>query len=164
MKRIIIFLFLLLLLSLASCKKEKKVSIDEIYGKYYYDECVYLSSFAAGSTIEEENRNHKNITRYVLMSDNYYYYVDSSTDATLSMRNVVYEEKGMFDNIISNEKIKSILKNKTTRFDIIRNNVNQGYSFVFTEDEAYYLELRYISSEISYDVWQIVKLKKIDGE
>lgn len=160
MKKYINIIILLLLISITSCKANKpKLNLDDLYGKLYYDECIYLSPYISDITIAEETANHKGISRFDITENSFYYYETSSPEASMTLRMVTYQEKDVNDNLTINNDVKDILKNMTTRYDIYRNNTFQCYSFLYDGKDIYYMETRRLVDNTNYDIWKIVRLK-----
>ena len=76
------------------------------------------------------------------------------------MKNINYKEVEL-DYKISIKEPKEILKDCSTRFDIFREDVSQGYSFAFDGDKVYFIEFRSYGDN-NYTVWNIFLLEKRD--
>lgn len=159
MKKIIIVFLILISLTLTSCKKKENIPLEDIYGKYNYVECLYVHDNNP-FTKEELNNLYKGKARYSLKETSYTFYESESTTPTLSVKNIEYEEVEL-DYDIKDKNVKKIIKNTSTRYDVYRNDNSQGYTFVFSEDEVYYLEFRYLSSN-EHVVWHVFLLEKRD--
>lgn len=156
MKKNIIICLMLTLMMVVSCKSEnKKVELKDIYGKYYYEECLYYAY--SSSSKEIETKNNKDNVRYSLMETSYYYFVNG-TEPLMTFKNIEYVEKDVFEDFIQITEIRSILKKSTTRYDIYMNGKFQCYSFIFEKNKVYFMET-YNDSGL-YKVKQIVLIKK----
>lgn len=161
MKRLLIIVLVLLSVCVTGCKsKEKeKVKLEDIYGKYYYKECLFLSEQNQFNK-ESLDETYKGVARYSLKETTFYFYETKSSTPTISLKNISYEEVEI-DYKIQTKGPKEILKNCTTRFDIYRLDVSQGYSFAFDGDNVYFIEFRSLSNN-NHMVWHIFLLEKRD--
>ena len=71
-----------------------------------------------------------------------------------------YKDVDINDGIEETE-VKKIIKGATTRYDIYKLDVSQGYSFVFTEEEIYFIEFRRLTADVRV-VWHIFEIEKRD--
>jgi hypothetical protein len=154
-KYLLVVLFLVILCISNGCSKTD-YDINNIYGKYKYVECLYVSS---NSSLDKASltSSQKDIVRFVLEENKYFYYYDSN-EALISMTNVSFKKTSLYENLNVTSDIKNIIKN-TTRFDLYKNNTFQYYSFLFNDKHSYFVELRY-TEEDSFLIWQIVEIKK----
>lgn len=160
-----IYLFILLLLLLVSCKNNKSnynIDILDIYGRYYYDECIYLDPSITYTNLNEETTKYHNIARFVLNETSYYFYDSSSTEPLTTMKGVSYEKKETTTNLKLDNNIKELIKDYNIRFDIIYNKHNQGYAFIFGNSGTCYIELRYDSNTDNYEIYKIIKIRKYE--
>ncbi len=156
MKKVFLIISLILVLIATGCSKNKKIPLEEIYGKYTYAECLYSNNLSNVS-IKDDNLKYQNITRFSLKEKTYQYYATKQTDPTIEVLNVEYKEVELAEEVI-NDEIKELIENVTTQFDIYKNQTFQGYSFLFGKDEAFYMETRKIGDRRV--VWKLVKLEK----
>ncbi|MBQ4571394.1 MAG: hypothetical protein IJB21_06845 [Bacilli bacterium] len=161
MKRLLIIMLCLLSVCITGCKsKEKeKVNLEDIYGKYYYKECIYLSEQNIFNK-ESLDDTYKDVARYSLKENSFAFYQSESLTPTISLKNINYKEVEL-DYKISIKEPKEILKDCSTRFDIFREDVSQGYSFAFDGDKVYFIEFRSYGDN-NYTVWNIFLLEKRD--
>ena len=161
MKRLLIIMICLLSVCITGCKsKEKeKVNLEDIYGKYYYKECIYLSEQNVFNK-ESLDDTYKGVARYSLKENSFAFYQSESLIPTISLKNINYKEVEL-DYKIEVKEPKEILKNCSTRFDIFREDVSQGYSFAFDGDKVYVIEVRSYGDN-THTVWNIFLLEKRD--
>lgn len=159
MKRLLIIMILLLSVSLTGCKSKEKVKLEDIYGKYYYKECVFLSEQNLFKK-ESLDEMYKGVARYSLKENSFTFYQSESSTPTISIKNINYQEVEI-DYKIQTSKPKEILKKCTTRYDVYREDVSQGYSFAFDGEKVYFIEFRYLGDN-KHMVWNIFLLEKRD--
>lgn len=159
MKKLIILFLMLISLTLTGCKSKEKVPLEDVYGKYVYKECLYVNS---NNTFTKESLNnlYKNKARYSLKETSFAFYESESTTPTLSIKNIEYVEVEITEEV-NDPVAKKIIKKASTRYDVYRSGDSQGYSFIFNEEEVYFLEFRYMSNK-EHVVWHIFLLEKRD--
>lgn len=146
----------LFIISITSCSKNV-ISLDDVYGKYVYVECLYSNPLSS-IKIESDNQNFKNISRFSIKEKSYQYYSTKETNPTIDIIGAEYIETAIKEDIISTP-IDSIIKNVTTRYDVYNKKIYQGYSFLFSKNECYYMETRKIDNQRI--VWKLVQIEKI---
>lgn len=158
MKRLLILVLLLLSIFITGCNGKQKVELEDIYGKYYYKECVYLNERNVFNK-DALNDAYKDVARYSIKESTFAFYQTESQTPTISLKHINYKEVDVDENIESKE-VKKLLKKCTTRFDIYRLEISQGYSFAFDGDNVYFIEFR--STNNVHEVWHIFSLEKRD--
>ena len=158
MKKIILAVLLLLLITVSGCKKEK-VSLEDLYGKYDFVKCVYVNP----QNLYEKvllNEKYKDKARYSVKENSFAFYETDGTTPTISLKLIQYKDVDINDGIEETE-VKKIIKGATTRYDIYKLEVSQGYSFVFTEEEIYFIEFRRLTTDVRV-VWHVFEIEKRD--
>ncbi len=158
MKKVLIFVLLFLVLTIQGCKKEK-VALEDLYGKYDYVKCVYLCQQNTFSK-QELDEKYKGKARYSVKENTFAFYETLDTVPTISLKIIQYNDVEINDGIEVTE-IKNLFRKATTRYDIYKLENSQGYSFVFTEDNVYFVEFRRLSSNVRV-VWHIFEIEKRD--
>lgn len=144
-------------IALISCHS-KHINLEDLYGKYVYKECIYYEYYT--SNMNEQNQLYHNNVRFSFQETKYQYYI-VSTEPLIDMVNIKYIEKKLDEYITTNKEIKKVLKKIITRYDIYKNDNNQGYSLLAGENCTYFME--YYRKEINdenYTVKQIVLIDK----
>lgn len=152
-------MLLLFVVTLTGCKKEK-VALEDLYGKYDFEECVYTNS---QNPLKPDiiNQKYDSKARYSLKDTSFSFYETEDPTPTISLKFVNYKEEEEILKGIEETAIKQILKGATTRFDVYKLDVNQGYTIIFTKDDVYFVEFRNLSSSVKV-VWQIYEIEKRD--
>lgn len=157
MKKLLVLLLILPIVFFTSCKKEP-IPVEDIYGKYDYKDCIYINDMLDSSTVAQ-NKLYKNIARYSLTEKIYSFYASTSNTPTMNIIGVKYVENEVLENI-SYKPVVKLLKKATTRYDVYKGDNSQGYSFVFSEDKAFFLEFRYFQSSQSHVLMKVVEIEK----
>lgn len=157
MKKLLVLLLILPIVLVTGCKKEP-IPVEDIYGKYDYKDCIYINDMLDSTTVAQ-NKLYKNVARYSLTEKVYSFYGSDSTTPTMNIIGVKYVENEVLQNITYKPVVK-LLKKATTRYDIYKGDNSQGYSFVFSEDKAYYLEFRYFQNSQSHVLMKVVEVEK----
>ena len=158
MKKILLVVLLLLALTLTGCKKEK-VALEDIYGKYDFVECVYVNSLNLFK-IDQLNEMYSGKARYSLKENSFAFYESEEPSPSISLKLINYKETEINERIDSND-VKKLFKKASTRYDIYKLDVSQGYSFVFTADKVYFVEFRKLSNNVTA-VWSVFEIEKRD--
>ena len=158
MKKILFAVLLLLLITVSGCKKDK-VSLEDLYGKYDFVKCVYVNPQNPFEKVQL-NEKYKDKARYSVKENSFAYYENDGTTPTISLKLIQYKDVDINDGIEETE-VKKIIKGATTRYDIYKLDVSQGYSFVFTEEEIYFIEFRRLTADVRV-VWHIFEIEKRD--
>lgn len=158
MKKILLVILLLLMVTLTGCKKEK-VALEDIYGKYDFIECVYVNRQNPMQKVLI-NEMFQNKARYSIKESSFAFYETDDTIPSISLKSISYRETEINDGI-EDAEIQKLFKKATTRYDIYKLEVSQGYSLVFTNEEIYFVEYRRLSTETRV-VWSIFEIEKRD--
>lgn len=160
MKKIIFILLVCLVLCITGCKSNtQKVALEDIYGKYDYEECVFMNPLSK-QTKEQIDAKYDGVARFSIKDKSFSFYDTDSTTPGISLINIKYVEEDVMTGV-NNADVKKIFKNASTRFDIYRLDVSQGYSIVFSGDDVYFVEFRFLSGT-EHVVWQVLEIEKRD--
>lgn len=158
MKKISLILLFIIGIFLVSCSN-KQIDITELYGKYQYGSCVYISSESTFTT-EQQNKLYQGVSRYSFKEDKFTYYETKSTEETFSINKATYEKVNVNESLSKEDQ--KLLRIATTRYDIYKNDKYQSYSILYGKDKVYFMETRYSYKTESIVIWQIIELKKLD--
>lgn len=160
MKKLFLILVLGLVLCIAGCKsKAPKVPLEEIYGKYEFEECEFINPLS-GQTVEQINEKYEDVARFTIKETVFSFYDSDSTTPAISLKSITYKEEDVNTGINTSE-VKKLLKNASSRYDVYRVADSQGYSIVFSGDDIYFIEFRFLSSK-EHVVWQVFEIEKRD--
>ena len=149
---------MLLVVTLTGCKKEK-VALEDVYGKYDFIKCVYTNQQNPLDKVQL-NEKYKSKARYSVKESTFAFYETDETTPTISLKLINYKDVDINDGIEEKE-VKTLLKGASTRYDIYKIDVSQGYSFVFTDETIYFIEFRKLTADFRV-VWHIFEIEKRD--
>ena len=160
MKKIFLILILGLVLCMTGCKSNKeKVPLEQLYGQYEFEECEFINPLS-GQTKEQINAKYEDVARFTIKETVFSFYDSNSTTPAISLKSINYKEEDI-NTGINNSDVKKLLKNASTRYDIYRVADSQGYSIIFSGDDIYFVEFRFLSSR-EHVVWQVFEIEKRD--
>ena len=158
MKKVMIIL--ILCFSLLGCKNKELEFVENLEGKYFFEECVYLSVFSS-STIEYFSEQHSGIVYVVFNEKSIEYH--STEQAVLVYDNVEYHNVSMTENLDDSTNLISdnVLSNFEYRFDIYSDDTYTGLTLFVNEDHIFLAELSLLGSDtFEYTIWTIFTLSK----
>jgi hypothetical protein len=156
MKKIV--LLLLLGIMLTSCSAEGTEVVDTLSGKYYFDECVYLT-FLSSSTKEYFAEQHSGEV-YILFDETSIEY-HGTEQTTLQYDQVNFKNIPVTENFddVLNLDIDDVFSNFDQRFDIYDGNSYIGLTLFVNEDSIYLAEIRILGENPEeYFIWAIFSL------
>ncbi len=161
MKRIlIVFMMVLPLFLLVGCSENNTFDIEDLDGRYYYEECIYLSPLL--SVTKDFHTQEFAGVIYIEFSENQIVFY-SVHDPETTYEEIEFIEEDIekdLDEILSYD-FDSVFDTFDTRYDIYSDGTSVGLS-IFIDDETVYLaETSWVGNESDvFHIWSIYEIQK----
>lgn len=154
-----IFMILSLIFILTSCNNEPTI-LDELQGKYYFQECIYLNPLLS-VTMDAYTYSYKD-NSYIEFNENQIIYLGTVSN-TYTYENITFVEEEItkdLDSLISLD-FEGVFDTFDNRYDLYSDDKSINIT-IFVNEEAYYIANTKMigGSNDILTVWNIFEISK----
>jgi len=160
MKKLIITFLIMTTIFLSGCSQNETNITDDLDGKYYYVECIYLPPFSS-STLDFYPNLHGSLIYIEFFDDKIVYY--GNDDETRSYNQIEYIEEDVDENFgsVITLDFDGVFETFEFRYDIYSDDISVGLSIFVNGGTMYLAKTGMIGgSHDVFTVFSIVEIKK----